>query len=176
MDDSSFIYFYPDICSLPTSLYGCFKLCHSRRSSRGTVDFYTGKLQEAIRACISEYICPVLSACFYKHPVYNTDRLSFWLLYGEAAGRRQKESHVASYASLLGKFPDQTLRLDHHPSEKRRSEFCAEKAWPDREAAENHVQLPGNRHWYDICVTAIYDSVSIFQCGKTGLVTGRSRP
>ena len=37
---------------------------------------------------------------------------------------------------------------------KRRSEFCAEKAWPDREAAENHVQLPGNRHWYDICVIA----------------------
>ena len=60
--------------------------------------------------------------------------------------------------------------------EKRRSEFCAEKAWPDREAAENHVQLPGNHHWYDICVVAIYDFISIFQCRKTGLVTGRSRP
>ena len=71
---------------------------------------------------------------------------------------------------------DQTLRLDHHPSEKRRSEFCAEKAWPDRAAAENHVQLPGNHHWYDICTAAIYDFISIFQCGKTGLVTGRSRP
>ena len=53
--------------------------------------------------------------------------------------------------------------------------FVLKKAWLDREAAENHVQLPGNRHWYDICVIAIYDSVSIFQCGKTGLVTGRSR-
>ena len=33
-----------------------------------------------------------------------------------------------------------------------------------------------NGREYDICVIAIYDSVSIFQCGKTGLVTGRSRP
>ena len=59
---------------------------------------------------------------------------------------------------------------------KGRSEFCSEKAWPDREAAEDYVQLPGNRHWYDICAAAIYDPVCIFQCGKTGLVSGRSGP
>ena len=127
-----------------------------------TLDNYRKLLEPVyLDTFVQSFQLAITSTGFY-HP----DRVSVWLFYGEITSRRQKESYASSYASLLGEFPDQTLRLDHHPSEKRRSEFCAEKAWLDREAAENHVQLPGNHHWYDICTAAIYDFIRIFQCGK----------
>ena len=42
LDDSATLHFYLDFCGLSSYLYGCLKLCHSRRSPRCTVDFYTG--------------------------------------------------------------------------------------------------------------------------------------
>ncbi|MEI3249379.1 MAG: hypothetical protein V8R95_02930 [Faecalibacterium sp.] len=58
--------------------------------------------------------------------------------------------------------------------QKRIFEFRPERAGTDRETSENHVQLSGNCHRHDLCPSAFYDIVCIFQCGEAGLVTGGS--
>ena len=72
------------------------------------------------------------------------------------------------------KLADPSLWMDHHSSEKRPSELYFNETGTDTGAIEDPVQLSCDRDRNDLCIAAVYGTVRIFQCGKAGLVPGRS--
>lgn len=101
---------------------------------------------------------------------HSPDWISFWLFYGKNVKQMEEKGSVSLKCTFLGEFTDPPLWVDHHSAEKRTFEFYFAEAGNNRETAVDFVQLSGGYNWNGLCAFAFYDSVCVFQRGKTGLV------
>ena len=104
MDGTSTVYFYHCVCGMPPCLYGGAEFCYALQRIWGDLEIYAGQLQKYSGTCIPEYICGITEAGIYQYDSDRFDRLS-----------------------VLGKFPDPSVWLDHYSAEKRTFEFCIDK-------------------------------------------------
>ena len=50
-------------------------------------------------------------------------------MHGEAAGAQKEKGTASVVHTVLGKFPDPSVWLDHHSAEKRTFELCIDETW-----------------------------------------------
>ena len=129
MDGTSAIYFHDRVCGMPPDLYGGAEFCHAVQRIWCDLKIYAGQLQKYSGTGISEYICRIFETGVYQYDCDCTDRISVRVLHGKITGAPKKESAASVVHTILGKFTDPSVWLDHHPAEKRTFKFCIDKAW-----------------------------------------------
>ena len=129
MDDTSTVYFYYCVCGMSPYLYGGAEFCYAVQRIWGDLEIYAGQLQKYSGTCIPEYICGIAEAGIYQHDSDRFDRLSVRVFHGKAAGAQKEKGTAFVIHAVLGKFPDPSVWLDHHSTEKRTFELCINETW-----------------------------------------------
>ena len=93
------------------------------------MEIYAGQLQKYSGTCISEHICGITETGIYQYDSDCFDRLSVRVFHGEAAGAQKEKGTASVVHTVLGKFPDPSVWLDHHSAEKRTFELCIDETW-----------------------------------------------